>query len=456
MWTNRAIWRDSPKNSISFLRVPLGPPGGSRSGIYANGESAASPAGVFGWGLAIGLFTVVFPFLHGSRHPYLFLACVTIAAGAYIRTLCLLDRVNGGSRQALLLSLGLAAVWRLPLLLMPPTLSTDVYRYVWDGRIQRVGLNPYLIVPSDPAERELHTTETRLMNHPEVPTPYPAGAELFFRAVMTVDESARAIKLAVAICDAASATVLLMWLVDSGRNPWWVLAYAWNPLVSLEGAGNGHVDLLGTLCLILTAFSLSSGRRTLAALALALGVAVKFLPVVLLPLFWRRIGIRDAALALTLLALLYLPFLNSGGLPVGSLGSYLAWWRINGPLYSALQNFLPNATLLALPAALGLAVAVWARSHWAIECPETWAWPIAIALLFSPTVFPWYLLSLTPFLFSPSTMPLAVWTVSALVTYSSLPGWVAGVVEYGAVAIAIGWMLARRYQLASPRVTGMD
>jgi hypothetical protein len=403
-----------------------------------------APFVVLGWGSAIAASMAVFPFIQGSKHPHLFLACLTVAAGAYIRILFLLDRVGAGSWRALLLCLALAAFWRAPLLLMPPTLSTDVYRYVWDGRVQRLGYNPYLIVPSDTAHLELHTAETRLMNHPEVPTPYPAGAELFFRAVMTVHESARAMRFAAAICDAASVAVLLLWLIDSGRNPWWVLAYAWNPLVSLEGAGNGHVDLLGALCLIVTAFSLSRGRRMIAALALALGVAVKFLPVVLLPLLWRRIGIRDAALALGLLAVLYLPFLHSGGLPVGSLGAYLAKWRINGPLYGALQNLLPNAALMALPAFLGFAVAVWMRRHRDIGCPEAWAWPVAVTLLFAPTVFPWYLVWLTPFLFSPSTLPLAVWSVSVLATYSTLPGWVVSVIEYGSVAIAIGWTIAQR------------
>ena len=401
-----------------------------------------APTVVLGWGSAIAASMAVFPFIQGSKHPHLFLACLAIAAGAYIRTLFLLDRVGARSGQALLLCLALAALWRVPLLLMPPTLSTDVYRYVWDGRIQRLGYNPYLVVPT--AHPELHTAETRLMNHPEVPTPYPAGAELFFRAVMTVHESARAMRFAAAICDAASVAVLLLWLLDSGRNPWWVLAYAWNPLVGLEGAGNGHADLLGTLCLLVTALSLSRDRRTIATLALVIGVAVKFLPVVLLPLLWRRIGIRDAALALALFAVLYLPFLHSGGLPVGSLGAYLAKWRINGPVYSLLQNVLPNAALVALPAVLGLAVAIWARCHWSIDSPETWAWPVAVTLLFAPTVFPWYLVWLTPFLFSPSTLPLAVWSVSVLATYSTLPGWAVGVIEYGALAIATGWMIAQR------------
>jgi alpha-1,6-mannosyltransferase len=407
-------------------------------------------AEVFTSGLGIAICTVAIPFLDASEHPHLFLICLAIAAGLYVRTLFLLDRIGADRKQALLLCLALAAVWRVPLVLMPPTLSTDVYRYVWDGRIQRLGYNPYLIVPSDNAHRELHTAETRLMNHPEVPTPYPAGAELFFRAVMTVHESARTMKLAITICDGASAVVLLLWLISSGSNPWWVLAYAWNPLVSLEGAGNGHIDLLGTLCLILSAFSLCRDRRTIAALALALGVAVKFLPIVLLPLFWRRIGVRDAALALVLLVGLYLPFLNSSQLPIGSLGAYLAWWRVNGPLYSALEHILPNTAMLALPAASGFAVAVWARGHWAIERPDSWSWPAAIALLFAPTVFPWYLLWLTPFLFSQWTLPLAVWSVSTLVIYSSLPGWAVSLVEYGTVAAATRWTIARRASSPMP------
>ena len=407
-------------------------------------ERRVPPAAIIAWGLVIFTCMTMIPFIDRSKHPHLFLAVIAIAAATYIRILFLLDSVSWGSRRALVLSLALAASWRVPLLLMPPTLSSDVYRYVWDGRIQRRGYDPYLIVPSDRAHQELHTAETRRMNHPALPTPYPAGAELFFRGVMTINESARMMKSALAVCDAASAMVLLSWLLNSGRNPWWVLAYAWNPLVSLEGAGNGHVDLLGTLCLLLMAFSLSRGKRTIAALALALGVAVKFLPVVVLPLFWRRIGIRDAALALAVLIALYLPFLNSRGLPVGSLWVYFAWWRINGPLYRALEYVIPNNALVALPAALGFAVAVWTNSHWAIDSPETWAWPIATALLFAPTVFPWYLVWLTPFLFSPRTLPLAVWSVSALAVYSSLADWAVRVVEYGAVAIAIGWMVTQR------------
>ncbi len=343
----------------------------------------------------------------------------------------------------LVLCLALAAAWRVPLLFQPPTLSTDVYRYVWDGRIQRLGYSPYVVVPSDNKYRQLHTTETLLMNHRGEPTPYPAAAELFFRVVATVNESARAMKSAIFLGDVALAAILLSWLAASDRNLWWVLAYAWNPLVTIEGAGNGHVDLLGALCLVVTAASLVRGRCTLAGVSFVLAVGVKFLPVTLVPLLWRRARLRDAAVGVGVLVALYIPFLRQGRLPLGSLGDYLAKWRVNAPVYSVLEWVFPSPRLVVVPLVLGLVVALWARRQFPIDSPEAWAWPAAATLLFAPTIYPWYLLWVSPFLFLPRTLPLAIWTVSSLAFYWPLPVWATMVVEYGPVVGVAGWMLAQ-------------
>src|SRR5207244_495930 len=186
------------------------------------------------------------------------------------------------------------------------------------------------------------------LNNGWVPSPYPPGAELFFRVVTAVEESARAMKVALALCDALVVLVVLRFLAASGRCLWWVLAYAWNPLIALEGAGNGHVDLLGALCLVIAARSLGRGRNAIGASALALAVSVKLLPAVVIPLLWRRIRAHDAALALGLLAALYLPWLLQGTLPTGSLGAYLALWRFNAPLYAALEMLFPSRFLFAV------------------------------------------------------------------------------------------------------------
>src|SRR5262249_25686050 len=163
------------------------------------------------------------------------------------------------------------------------------------------------------------TDETALINHPELPTPYPAGAELFFRAVTTFGESARTMKVAILLCDVVTVVILLGWLADSRKSRWWVLAYAWNPLVALEGAGNGPVDLVGAFCLVIAARSLGRGRNAIAASALSLATSVKLLPAVLIPLLWRRIRVHEAVLALALFAALYFPWLRRDTLPTGSL-----------------------------------------------------------------------------------------------------------------------------------------
>ena len=72
-----------------------------------------------------------------------------------------------------------------------------------------------------------------------------------------------------------------------------MLAYAWHPLLVTCVAYNGHIDILGVLLLLISAAALRRDRRTLAAVTFGTAVAVKFLPVVLAPLYWRRVRIRD-------------------------------------------------------------------------------------------------------------------------------------------------------------------
>jgi hypothetical protein len=163
----------------------------------------------------------------------------------------------------------------------------------------------------------------------------------------------------------------------------------------------------------------------------------------LAPLFWGRIRLRDAALGVGILAALYIPFLGHGQLPLGSLGGYLVRWRVNAPVYTALEWVFPTKGLVGVPVALGFAVALWTRWHLALDSPEAWAWPVATTLLFAPTVFPWYLVWVTPFLFTPRTLPLAVWTVSSLAVYWPLPVWATMVIEYAPVLGVTAWMWAQ-------------
>jgi len=394
--------------------------------------------------ITVGMLTLAF--VDARERPALFVTCAVVAGTGYIAALGVLGRIRGAGTRGLALCLLLGAVWRVPWLVQPPRLSSDVYRYVWDGRLQRLGENPYRIVPDDPLAAALHTPVTRQLNNGWVPSPYPPGAQLFFRVVTAIEESARAMKAALAVCDALVVVAVLQLLAASGRSPWWSLAYAWNPLVAIEGVGNAHIDLLGTLALVVAAWALVRGWRMPAALAFAFAVAVKFVPLVLAPLLWRRVRWRDAIAATALLVGLYLPFVNQGHLPLGSLGAYLAEWRFNGPLFAALRPLASPTTLAGVAVLAGLLVATWARARLRVDSAAAWAWPVAAALALGPSVYPWYLLWLAPFLFTPATRPLAVWTVTILPTYVilslervhgpwGLPWWLVAA-EYGAVPLA--------------------
>jgi hypothetical protein len=364
-------------------------------------------------------------------------------------------------RRAIVIGLVLAALWHLPFLLTPPGSDDDIHRYLWDGRVQRLGYNPYIVVPSDPALGGLHTLETRTLNNPDLPSPYPPGAELFFRAVTAIHESIFALKVAFVVCDLAIVLVLLDILPSSQQGAHWVLAYAWNPLLATEVAGSGHIDIVGVLLLLVSIAALGRRWRAVAALAFGLAVAVKLLPIVLLPLYWRRIRLRDGALAAAVVGLLYVPFFNHGRIPIGSLGTYVQSFRFNDPVFATLERVAAPQLVVGLAVLVGLLTAIWLRGKSVAWSSDAFAWPMAASLLCAPVVYPWYLLWLLPFLRSASTLPIIIWTVSIIPTYYVwhlrtlgrpwlVPGWIM-LLEYGSVAVA-GAMIGFR-RLKRPAVT---
>jgi len=379
---------------------------------------------------------------------------LAVAGFAYLLAIRELLSTPKFPRRVIVFGLALSALWHFQFLQMPPGLDDDIHRYVWDGRVQRLGYNPYIVVPSDPALAGLHTSETRTLNNPEVPSPYPAGAQLFFRAVTSIHESTFALKVAFVLCDLAIVFVLLDVLRCTRQGEHWVLAYAWNPLLGIEVAGSGHVDIVGVLLLLVSAASLVRRWRAVAAISFGLAVAVKLLPIVLLPLYWKRVRIRDAALVAVVLGLLYVPFLDHGRIPFGSLGTYVQRFRFNDPVFATLERVMAPQVLVGLAVLVGLLTAIWMRRKSAEGSLAAFAWPMAASLLCAPVVYPWYMLWLLPFVGSTSTLPILVWTLSILPTYYVwhlravgrpwlVPGWIM-MLEYGSVAVAAAMIALHR------------
>ena len=383
----------------------------------------------------------------------LFLAVVAITSCCYVLMLARVRDAATEPRRLLFIALSLAVLFRIPPAVAPVGSDSDMVRYLWDGRVQQLGYNPYRIIPADPALASTHTAETAEMPSRRHRTPYPPAAQLFFRLIVAIGNSTLTMKLALVACDLLTIAVLQRWLAAAGRSEWLTLAYAWNPLTVLEIAHSGHIDALGALWITAAAYWLTRRRTALACVAFVLAVATKLLPIVLAPLLFGRVRPRDLILGIALAALLYLPFAFGTELPLGAIPNVVANIRFNGPVFRSVAWASSPQVAAAVALTGGIGAAVWARVRLPESDPAAWAWPMAIALLGAPVIYPWYLLYLTPFLFSRSTMPLLVWTLSVMPVYlvwhlaRSGGRWAAPpvvmLIEYGALLIACLIVLRR-------------
>jgi hypothetical protein len=404
--------------------------------------------------LLVGSF-IVLAVTQARLGSAVFFAIAATAGACQIAMLVAL-RQAPAERRLLLLAFGFAVACRIPLAVGPVSYDSDMIRYVWDGRVQRFGINPYAVLPSEAAVAHTHDADTVRMPSRNDRTPYPPAAQLFFRLMVTLADSARVMKLALTACDLLTILLVWRWLRVTGRNEWLALWYAWNPLVILEVAHSGHIDGLGAMWIAASALWLSSRRTALASVAFTLAVATKLLPIVLAPLYIGRVRYRDIALGAAVLGALYLPFMSSATIPIGAIPTVVEHIRFNSPIFRPLAWVITPSGAAALALVVGFSAAVWAR--WRLDAgdPAAWAWPMALALACAPVIYPWYLLYITPFLLTRATLPLAAWTFTVIPVYVVWERARAGarwrvpnelmIVEYGVVLVllvAIAW-LARR------------
>ena len=254
---------------------------------------------------------------------YVIVAGMALAGGIYFVAVALVLR-RPAPRRALAWVLAVAVVMRLSVLLAPPFLSSDVYRYVWDGRVQLARINPYRYIPDDPALASLRDDEIypHVNRHEYAPTIYPPMAQIVFVAVATVSQTVTAMKAAMAGFEllAMAAIVCLLDLAHLPRAR--VLIYAWNPLAVWSFAGNGHADALVIAFMALALLARGMRRDGLAGAALAGAILIKFLPAAIAPALWRRWDWRMPLVCLAVVAALYVCYIGAGWRVLGYLPAY--------------------------------------------------------------------------------------------------------------------------------------
>ncbi|GAA4356023.1 glycosyltransferase 87 family protein [Angustibacter luteus] len=360
-----------------------------------------------------------------------------------------------------------------------PLNGDDYLRYAWDGRVQAAGIDPYRYPPGAPQLARLRDAwlfpdgVTPRLNHPTERTIYPPVAQGWFWLVHVLTGGhgqGRGLQVGAAVLAVATSVAIVLVLRRVGGDPRRVAWWAWCPTVVIETGGNGHVDVVASL-LVVVALGLLAGRRWVGAGAvLGLAIATKLLPALLVVAVPPRRAVRVGAAAVLAVALVYLPHVLVLGTGVtGFLGGYLG--EESHQQFDLLKPLLPDVVVRPVGCVLlaVTALLVWrqtARDDVAGLPPRPWvhgATMVGVAFILLEPPYPWYALLLVP-LVALGARP--VWLVVAAAMYLVYAAAPLGhayfgtrVIGYGvaALVVAAGWAPARREVARwSPRLAALQ
>jgi alpha-1,6-mannosyltransferase len=325
-----------------------------------------------------------------------FLAWFGLAFVAYISTL---RRAATLSPRSLFLALLLAGAWRVVLVLAPPLLSDDVYRSVWEGRVQLRGGNPYAWGdrPDAPRWEPIRDHVWQAMNHRDYPAVYPPLWQLAARAVVSVADSVTAMKAFLAAVEMLALWPLARILRRRGLPRGRLLVLAWSPLALVEVAGSGHNEALGLFFLALSLAALEAGRPLVSAVAAALGFQAKLLPGLVAAAWARRYRPAHVAAAVAVAALLVWPYRSAGRTLFLSLAKYAVVWRFNETAFAPFAALLGHTAAVRVGMAFVIALALVLAQRRTEPVAAATA-VVAATLLLAPNVLPWYALWFLPLL----------------------------------------------------------
>lgn len=441
-------------------------------GDHHVGVRLAAPrplAKLFGWWVSIAAFYLALVHLHDLRGSPRCSIIILLGAGFVYALACLwLHRRWSGfsarTTQILVIAIVVGAIgFRVILLAVPPSLSDDIYRYRWDGRVQAAALNPYTEPPASPELAALRDPLWLRINYPAIRTIYGPLAQWLFRLTYQLDPRLIGFQAMATLGDLLCIGLLFGCLRRWRLPEWRIALYAWSPLATIESASNGHFDSWPTAALMLGVLASIGGRTLLSTLALSAGVLFKTWPLVWLPLTLAKRPPWHIVLVAGTVFAGYLPF---SGARFGLLQPWLDYasrWRFNDAGFFILRSVTGSEPLAkAIAAALGIwaMCTFWRRGTDSVRASY---WLLLLAIFLLPTIHPWYLLWPLPlaaaaldtgWITLTTLAPLSYWILVGAGPDSSTwaePDWVRFAIWVPAFAMW-AWQ-TRKYGAAAPPTT---
>lgn len=368
-----------------------------------------------------------------------------------------------------------AILVRLVLIGVEPYSSNDVDRYLFDGRIALAGFDPYRISHDALALTELRNQWQPPVEHAKYVTLYPPLALALFSLAASagVEYATQVWQIMLTVASLASLALAVLVLKNANKLRYLPIV-ALSPILILESGMALHLDTFSTLTILLVLYAWQRQRLVLAGIAIGLGTLIKILPLVLLlPLSlacivsayqaYQAMLVRKQLpaqlttlvkfsftgawqLCFSAIAVIIIGYSSAFALgfqPVGSLSVFFHKWRFAAPLFSFFEDKLMISELLMISAAIAtLVIAI--ICYLSISSSQNTSvskvtnhiddsllpirllpnrliialqLSLALPLLISPVLFPWYLMPLVPlFALQPHFYGLA-WLVIMPLTY---------------------------------------
>jgi hypothetical protein len=357
---------------------------------------------VVGAGAALTALFVVLSLVEGlNERVLLFLAVFAAAFAAYVAAVVVLRNGGGGapSRRFLWFVFLVAAASRAVLIPSTPQMSTDVFRYLWEGRVIVHGFNPFVHAPDAPELQFLQDQYYDDINHKHLTTIYPPVAQAVFALAARVRPDPYLQKLIFVLFDLGVIIMIGALLKMRSLNPAATIVYAWNPLVIFETGHSGHLEPLGIFFLLLGIWLAARGRRFWGFAAVGASFLAKYLAAVFVPYFLAKKRYAAwAGVMAVVVAVGYLPFASAGTGLFSSLRLYMTEWQFNGLVFKLLNLAVGDAQWTRGILTGTVVVVVAYNSLRQMDVVRFGFIVVGTGLLFAPTLYPWYVAWIVPFL----------------------------------------------------------
>ena len=319
------------------------------------------------------------------------------------------EQDNSSSRKVLWAIIIFALMFRLTLL--PATPSDDIYRYLWEGKLQLNGINPYSHPPESSSLEHLRDGFFSDINHKHLPTIYPPLTLMVFAIADYVSHTIMSMKSVFLVFDVLSIFILLRFLRVMGKDPHNVLTYAWSPLILISFAARGHCDSLQIFLVILALYLCAMRKNLRTVVSIGLAAMSKFIFIIIAPFLITGKKLKYAVVLLSVIAVLYLPYMSVGKGLFSTLLHFGTQYHFNDSahfLIFCLCIGSPLASKIVTALIFGAVLLYLYKKHLNLLITDdvemnnsvlNFAFvAIGTFLILAPTLHPWYLTWIVPFL----------------------------------------------------------